>query len=316
MDDAFGTTINKNARGYATANVEGVHWSQTSYEEDVTQLGSGRAPDSGDSQLTSVRRRLADVSDELDELQRQFHVPGFAPPHLAYGTAARAGDSSEARSLELQLRHVEVDRDEAIARASRLAAENKQLLQMQEQLRAELRIAHQTLGVLKRQLGDHADVEHSAQQSLLSETTQQPPLDFDFTISDARSPGAPSSAAAPEAPITSSDKRRMRKDRERAESLGALVEKQRGEIFLLRRRGDIFEAYAKECEQRLQRPPAGGLQGHRGCKAIGLSHPSLATRGPNFRKSAGAHSAGFQHSEQMPRQLSAPGRLLPSMTAA
>mmetsp|Transcript_128473 Transcript_128473/g.256640 ORF Transcript_128473/g.256640 Transcript_128473/m.256640 type:complete len:323 (-) Transcript_128473:204-1172(-) len=321
MDDTFGKSINKTGEGEgdATENVEGAFCSRTGFVNDVIHLGDDHVHDRDGAPLSSVRRRLADVSDELGEINRHAHghLGGFAPANLAPATAARAGDCSEARSLEVRLRHVEVDRDEAIARARRLAVENKQLLQVQEQLRAELRTAHQTLSVLKRHLDSQdVHVQHSDQQRLLMQTYQQAPFDVDLTtMSAVRSPSAPSSPAASEA----TDKRRMRKDRECAERLGALVDQQRGEIFLLRRRGDIFEAYAKECEQRLQRLPAlpaGGLQLDHNSRPLvaysettGMPHLYSATRGHSICKSAGSPQL-----ERMPRQHSAPSRL-PKVTA-
>mmetsp|Transcript_48428 Transcript_48428/g.97767 ORF Transcript_48428/g.97767 Transcript_48428/m.97767 type:complete len:194 (+) Transcript_48428:205-786(+) len=116
--------------------------------------------------------------------------------------------------------------------------------------------------------------------------------------------------------------RRLRKDRERMEGLAAIAERQRGEIGLLRRRGDLFEAYAGECEKKLRQslaqmegagPNAANMPGAADAGAAGAWGPEAAQSLSPVGGFGGAGVAGSRMAASGPlslaRQKSAPTRL-------
>uniref|UniRef100_A0A7R9ZWM4 Uncharacterized protein n=1 Tax=Pyrodinium bahamense TaxID=73915 RepID=A0A7R9ZWM4_9DINO len=328
----------------------------------------------GSQALVAAREHLASVSEELACIQRQFdeECAGVAPPGLGAGTAARAGDSLDARALEVQLRHLEVDRDEANMRAARLAREKEELLAVQAQLEAELRATRQTLDETRRRLRHRElDLQQYAGHSLMDRRPLH--VEESATFAAAISPKAQTelpvaggtstsqgaagalqqrSSAGPSRFASSVPKpqmlaslqaelreeqgrhekleRKMRKERERMEGLVVLAERQRGEIGLLRRRGDLFEAYAGECERRLRQSFAqvevggrGGLSASGESLAIGVDNGAgmdasgaetsppatpFGERGGGGRTPAGLHGSTAS-SMQLSRQQSAPMRL-------
>merc|ERR1719507_2120731 len=93
--------------------------------------------------LAAARLHLAAVAQELNALQQPF-VAG-APGH--------AGTSGfDVKAVGKLVRHLEVDRDEARARADRLSEERHELLEAQARLEGELRATRRSLEEARRQL--------------------------------------------------------------------------------------------------------------------------------------------------------------------
>jgi len=322
----------------------------------------------GNRALIAAREHLATVSEELASIQRQFdaNCAGFALPGTGLHSAAREGDSLDARTLEGRLRHLEVDLDKANMRAERLAREKEELLAVQADLEAELRATRRSLDETKRLLR-HRELDlqqylghppldmRSVDVRPMEE--QQPVIVVDLTIrqdskSDSKSE-TPSLASATPSPIARTKDsmrlatpmtkpqlvaswratqaelreeqgrfekldRRTRKDRERMDNLTALADRQRGEIGLLRRRGDLFEAYAGECERKLRQSLA-QLEGAGGAAAVGSEQlggagawgaEAAQPLSPVGGSGGGALlKPGFAVSPSMARQRSAPTRL-------
>mmetsp|Transcript_78569 Transcript_78569/g.244149 ORF Transcript_78569/g.244149 Transcript_78569/m.244149 type:complete len:384 (+) Transcript_78569:78-1229(+) len=324
------------------------------------------APDPDSSQaLIAAREQLATVSEELAFLQRQLDCgpAGDEPPVRGAHTAAHAGDSRAARALEVQLRHLEVDRDEANTRAARLAKEKDGLQAVQLRLEAELHDTRRSLAETRRHLRHReldlqqytghvpADLEPSSPGSgstpkadMPQELAQpaSPIKDDGFELPAAwaastrsrvtdlsRTTGSTSkqqilaSLRAAQAELREERlareklERRVRKDRERMEGLVALAERQRSEIGLLRRRGDLFEAYAWECERKLKQNSAQPEVLSPGAEGVGVVLDASMIEGALAAEAAkpqspfggrGPAQAGLG-AAQLARQHSAPTRL-------
>lgn len=103
--------------------------------------------------LATARSHLAAVTQELNCIQQHFGGPGAGAALGArsgsqgQGGAGGAGAAGgvDLQAVERMVRHLEVDRDNARARAERLQGEKEELVAAQARLEADLRAARRNL---------------------------------------------------------------------------------------------------------------------------------------------------------------------------
>lgn len=198
--------------------------------------------------LAAARSHLAAVAQELAALQQPF--------------VAGSENGFDFRAVGKLVRHLEVDRDEARARADRLNEERATLLEAQARLEAELRTTRKDLGEARRQL-QHRDLDLRMQAGAdgvapVIEPPSTSPPSFEAEalcalcsqalcgtgmgrkVTSMSKPQLKASFLTMQAELEEERKRRdkiqkaFRKERRRLEGLVALVEKQRDELQALR----------------------------------------------------------------------------------
>jgi len=289
-------------------------------------LGDRATPPSQEA-LAAARAHLAAVAEELASIQEAF----------VDGSASERGGSEVAnqfRSLKQNAKHLEVDRDRAVAKAKRLEDEREELLAALARLEAELRSARKEVEDVKRRLRHREmDLQQATGRVVeeagpLEGTCQAPPPGLasptlqreaseaqQVVATNRRQPvGPPTKAQAltalrecqaelqHERKSRDRTERRSRKDRERLERVLAVAERQRREIDALREVATT--APAADPGAALPPPPFGGGGGGGGRRALGGGGGGCGDSSP-----AGSSRGSIS------RQQSAPTRL-PSVVAS
>lgn len=226
--------------------------------------------------LAMVREHLSSVREELDFMQRRWDEHMDEQRRLEEGMDVSDGDVS---SLHRKLRHTQMDRDAAVEKAEKLAAERQEGQAAQARLEASLRETRKKLDEARRQ-AKHKDLQLSelSGRPLLEDDASAPtPPDSargdsadDELVAASISAAAPAKAVKPatkeqalhslkatQVQLKQERKRRegvemqAAKDQERLQRLVAVAEKQRTENEALRKHCAMLQANGRERDARL-----------------------------------------------------------------
>jgi hypothetical protein len=311
--------------------------SEGEYDDDTwDQENEGSGGQVKSYALSAARAHLAAVAEELATIQSQFsdgRIP--ARPESSSHQGAMANQAQQ--DLERSLRHMQVDLEQANARADRLVQEKEELLNAQARLEADLRAARQSLETMSLRVR-HLEVDHRKQQGVASEpisggeefisyvakeekgldSEKPPPVSLRAATEPILAPRpamtlskqqAVAALRAVQVELIQERKRRayleqrVQKDQERLERVVAVAEAQQKENRALQKRYLQAEAHAQGCLSRLHQV---SLQASRDAEAtLDISTRHLAT--PPFGGYVG--NQGSSSSASMTRQKSAPTRL-------
>jgi len=334
------TSAVDSAAGYGQVNF-------LDYGGDLDELGDDGETDAegrtSAQSLATARAHLAAVAEELATIQDAF---GNSPEAAAEAAeeaklvaaeaeAYRVAEASKGEAmlqviqeLEQEKRHLEVDRDEANARADRVAQEKEELLGAQASMEADLRFARNNLEEaqlhlqhqhmdLRKKGGDGDELSPLLHYSSASGGAEMPfPMAAREMAEQAGLAPRPAIALskqqavaalrAAQAELRDERKRRERlerrvqKDQQRLERLVSVAETQQQDIRSLQMRCWQSEASAQECVARLQES-----QSHTSNLQMALQGPRPGSTGSNEGGTSPFGTRGMVRQQSAPTHLPA-----------
>eukprot|EP00929_Paragymnodinium_shiwhaense_P033070 TRINITY_DN18229_c0_g1_i1.p1 TRINITY_DN18229_c0_g1~~TRINITY_DN18229_c0_g1_i1.p1 ORF type:complete len:354 (-),score=102.23 TRINITY_DN18229_c0_g1_i1:552-1613(-) len=248
--------------------------------------------------LEDVREHLAAVAQELEALQRHCDQEskdtgadlGTALEAVNAAAAAVSGDGTTTQfsgdvvnllaDMHRKLKHMEVDREAALARARRLEAENAALVDSHARMEAEFRslrqrleearrrIRHQEIDIQRYRAGEPVpsimDGSPSGEQDALSSKALNEQAQLGEAGIKRLGPqvpkqqliaalGAAQTRVIDEQKKLRSVEKRAEKEREKLSAISELADRQRMEITRWQQQAKDKEDYAKQCERRLKK---------------------------------------------------------------
>mmetsp|Transcript_84777 Transcript_84777/g.133930 ORF Transcript_84777/g.133930 Transcript_84777/m.133930 type:complete len:347 (-) Transcript_84777:36-1076(-) len=313
--------------------------SEGEYDDDTwDQENEGSGGQVKSYALSAARAHLAAVAEELATIQSHFS-DGRIPARSESSSHQGAMANQAQQDLERSFRHMQVDLEQANARADRLAQEKEELLNAQARLEADLRAARQSLETMRLRvqhlevdqrkqgvasepmLGGEEFISYVAKEEKGLDSEKPPPVSLRAATEPMLAPRpamtlskqqAVAALRAVQVELMQECKRRARleqrvqKDQERLERVVAVAEAQQKENRALQKRYLQAEAHAQGCLSRLYQVSLQASRPDSSAEAtLDISTRHLAT--PPFGGYVG--NQGSSSSASMTRQKSAPTRL-------